>query len=211
MNLLLQEIENDNTKKIDNINIMKASMICFLALLSTCQIFLSKASLQDSEECLINRIDLSQDRMLCRILEDVLAEDSINGIDDDVFYDMNVTDYKAAVMVSISRLSKSFIYKDKNCIGYSNYKGRFVMVNGEERYLTGIKPLKDSIRVKCMKRIPVPDGIKNWTYKIEDGLCTRFFKGMGFLHLPEFKYAKDSLERIPVITLPNRKTNNIKR
>lgn len=205
MKLLLQYLKNVN------VNIMKDLMKFILTLLNICQIFLNTVSAHDKEECFINSIDLSQDQMLCGILDDVLPEDSINGINDDIFYDINVSGYKTGVMVSVSRLSKNFIYKDKDCLGFSDYKGKFVMINGEGMYLTGVKHVEDSIRVRCERRDPVPDGIKSWTYKIEDGLCTRFFKGMGFMLVREFKHPKDSMDRIHVVSLPIRKTNNIKR
>lgn len=186
---------------------MTRNIIYLSVLLILCQI-LNKNGDMKKDDSYIRKVDLSQDYYLRSIMDDVLGEDALSGYEDDVFFDMYIMDHKAGTKISVNRLPKDFIYKSDNCIGFACYNGNFIMVNGDAELIRGIKPLNDSIKVKKCSSGPAPDGIKNWTYHIKDSICTRFFMGMGLMLLPEYQNQEESNKRIPIVTLPKRKTKN---
>lgn len=152
------------------------------------------------KEHTIREIDLSNNHILGIILDDVICEDSIIYNKDNYYYDINIQDYKSGSLISINRLPLYLKKTKENNIGFANYKGHFFMVNGEGQFTQELCVLNESITFKDSDKGPVPDGVFNRTYYIEDDLCFRHFMGMGLMFL------SDSLhEKVPFVNLPKRK------
>ena len=198
-------------EKILNANDMTSVIINILILLNLSQVFFKGPADSTQNECSVRMIDLTQDHILSSIMEDVLGEDSVVCNSNKIFYNMNLLDYKSGTMVSVNRLSLDFVLKNDNCLGVACYKGRYIMVNGDSEHIKRLNVLPDSISIRQTYRGPAPDGIKNWTYQIvNDDLCTRFFIGMGSMLLPDFQHRDDPKKRVPIVTLPIRKTKKDK-
>lgn len=198
-------------EKTLNANDMTSIILNILILLNLSQVFFNGPADSTQNECSIRMIDLTQDYILSSIMEDVLGEDSLAYNNNKIFYNMNLLDYKSGTMVNVNRLSRNFVLKNDNCLGVAYYKGQYIMVNGDVEYIKRLKVLPDSISVKQTYTGPAPDGIKNWTYQIvNDNLCARFFMGMGLMLLPDFQHWDNPKKRMPIVTLPIRKTKKDK-
>ena len=185
---------------------MTVIIIHILAFLNFCQNFIRNLDNNDINEHKVCRVDISQDQLICSLMDDVLEEDSINGLKDKTYYDMNIIDYKSGTMVSVNSLTKDHMLEKDDFVGMACYRDRPIMISGYGEYVRKLKIIPDSITIRFSNRGPAPDGYKNRIYQIKDSLCTRFFMGVGLILLPDSKYREQADRKRSIVTLPARKT-----